>query len=132
MNSQRTTQIHAVGFIPPPGDKAKPITVITMDSIRASFDATRLQQSLIPAKRTMRSNPSSGCSGTTTGREASVVERRTETGDVPRRSWQQPGWPNGVQETDCGPWAAATLLVPARLGLRQWPADCLVSRPSPA
>jgi len=44
------TQIHvtgeATGFIPAPGDKGKPITVIGTNSIRAGFDATCLQQAL--------------------------------------------------------------------------------------
>jgi hypothetical protein len=43
-------QIHATGetpgFIPAPGDKGKPITVIGTKSIRAGFDATFLQQAL--------------------------------------------------------------------------------------
>ena len=43
-------QIHATGeatgFIPAPGDKGKPITVIGTNSIRAGFDATCLQQAL--------------------------------------------------------------------------------------
>ena len=50
MNSQNRTQIHATGeatgFIPAPGDKGKPITVIGTNSIRAGFDATCLQQAL--------------------------------------------------------------------------------------
>src|SRR5687767_2572630 len=50
MNSQNPTQIHATGeatgFIPAPGDKGKPITVIGTNSIRAGFDATCLQQAL--------------------------------------------------------------------------------------
>ena len=50
MNSQNPTQIHATGeatgFIPGPGDKGKPITVIGTNSIRAGFDATSLQQAL--------------------------------------------------------------------------------------
>ncbi|HSH92714.1 MAG TPA: RtcB family protein [Roseimicrobium sp.] len=44
------TQIHATGeatgFIPAPGDKGKPITVIGTNSIRAGFDAKCLQQAL--------------------------------------------------------------------------------------
>src|SRR5215468_170401 len=36
----------ATGFIPAPGDKGKPITVIGTNSIRAGFDATCLQQAL--------------------------------------------------------------------------------------
>src|ERR1041384_2048976 len=43
-------QIHATGeatgFIPAPGEKAKPITVIGTNSIRAGFDASCLQQAL--------------------------------------------------------------------------------------
>ena len=50
MNSQNSTQIHATGeatgFIPAPGDKGKPITVIGTNSIRAGFDTTCLQQAL--------------------------------------------------------------------------------------
>ena len=50
MNSQNQTQIHATGeatgFIPAPGDKGKPITVIGTNSIRAGFDATCLQQAV--------------------------------------------------------------------------------------
>lgn len=47
MNDTNPTQIHvtgeATGFIPAPGDKGKPITVIGTNSIRAGFDATCLQ-----------------------------------------------------------------------------------------
>jgi len=50
MNNTQPTQIHptgeATGFIPAPGDKGKPITVIGTNSIRAGFDATCLQQAL--------------------------------------------------------------------------------------
>jgi len=50
MNAENPTQIHATGeatgFIPAPGDKGKPITVIGTNSIRAGFDATCLQQAL--------------------------------------------------------------------------------------
>jgi tRNA-splicing ligase RtcB (3'-phosphate/5'-hydroxy nucleic acid ligase) len=50
MNDINPIQIHATGeatgFIPAPGDKAKPITVIGTNSIRAGFDATCLQQAL--------------------------------------------------------------------------------------
>src|SRR5437773_5356181 len=50
MNIENPTQIHATGeatgFIPAPGDKGKPITVIGTSSIRAGFDATCLQQAL--------------------------------------------------------------------------------------
>jgi tRNA-splicing ligase RtcB len=50
MNSSNQTQIHptgeATGFIPAPGDKGRPITVIGTNSIRAGFDATCLQQAL--------------------------------------------------------------------------------------
>src|SRR6266850_4421104 len=50
MSDTNPTQIHATGeatgFIPAPGDKGKPITVIGTNSIRAGFDATRLQQAL--------------------------------------------------------------------------------------
>src|SRR5437763_15656271 len=50
MNAENPTQIHATGedrgFIPAPGDKGKPITVIVTNSIRAGFDATCLQQAL--------------------------------------------------------------------------------------
>src|SRR5262245_40372708 len=50
MNSDKPTQIHATGettgFIPAPGDKGKPITVIGTNLIRAGFDATCLQQAL--------------------------------------------------------------------------------------
>ena len=50
MNTTNPTQIHATGeatgFIPAPGDKGKPITVIGTNSIRAGFDATCLQQAL--------------------------------------------------------------------------------------
>ena len=50
MNDTNPTQIHATGeatgFIPAPGDKGKPITVIGTNSIRAGFDATCLQQAL--------------------------------------------------------------------------------------
>jgi tRNA-splicing ligase RtcB (3'-phosphate/5'-hydroxy nucleic acid ligase) len=44
MSDTNPTQIHATGeatgFIPAPGDKGKPITVIGTNSIRAGFDAT--------------------------------------------------------------------------------------------
>jgi tRNA-splicing ligase RtcB (3'-phosphate/5'-hydroxy nucleic acid ligase) len=50
MNDRNPTQIHATdeatGFIPAPGDKGRPITVIGTNSIRAGFDATCLQQAL--------------------------------------------------------------------------------------
>src|SRR5213596_3153303 len=50
MSAQNPTQIHATGeatgFIPAPGGKGKPITVIGTNSIRAGFDATCLQQAL--------------------------------------------------------------------------------------
>ncbi len=50
MIATNPTQIHATseatGFIPAPGDKGKPITVIGTNSIRAGFDATCLQQAL--------------------------------------------------------------------------------------
>src|SRR5437867_9437765 len=50
MTDTNPTQIHATGeatgFIPAPGDKGKPITVIGTNSIRAGFDATCLQQAL--------------------------------------------------------------------------------------
>src|SRR5712692_3563540 len=50
MSDGNPTQIHATGeatgFIPAPGDKGKPITVIGTNSIRAGFDATCLQQAL--------------------------------------------------------------------------------------
>src|SRR6187402_2661947 len=50
MSAENPTQIHttgeATGFIPAPGDKGKPITVIGTNSIRAGFDATCLQQAL--------------------------------------------------------------------------------------
>lgn len=50
MSTTNPTQIHptgeATGFIPAPGDKGKPITVIGTNSIRAGFDATCLQQAL--------------------------------------------------------------------------------------
>src|SRR2546429_3549084 len=50
MSDSKTTQIHATGeatgFLPVPGDKGKPITVIGTNSIRAGFDATCLQQAL--------------------------------------------------------------------------------------
>jgi tRNA-splicing ligase RtcB len=50
MNTKDSVQIHATGeatgFIPAPGDKGKPITVIGTNSIRAGFDATCLQQAL--------------------------------------------------------------------------------------
>jgi RNA-splicing ligase RtcB len=50
VNDTNPTQIHvtgeATGFIPAPGDKGKPITVIGTNSIRAGFDATCLQQAL--------------------------------------------------------------------------------------
>lgn len=50
MSTENPTQIHATGeatgFIPAPGDKGKPITVIGTNSIRAGFDATCLQQAL--------------------------------------------------------------------------------------
>ena len=50
MSDTNPTQIHATGeatgFIPAPGDKGKPITVIGTNSIRAGFDATCLQQAL--------------------------------------------------------------------------------------
>src|SRR2546430_892023 len=50
MNTTNPTQIHATGeatgFIPAPGDKGKPITVIGTNSIRAGFGATCRQQAL--------------------------------------------------------------------------------------
>ncbi len=50
MSAENPTQIHAtgeaMGFIPAPGDKGKPITVIGTNSIRAGFDATCLRQAL--------------------------------------------------------------------------------------
>ena len=50
MTDTNSTQIHATGeatgFIPAPGDKGKPITVIGTNSIRAGFDATCLRQAL--------------------------------------------------------------------------------------
>src|SRR6478609_2623079 len=50
MKTNDPIQIHATGaatgFIPAPGDKGKPITVIGTNSIRAGFDATCLQQAL--------------------------------------------------------------------------------------
>src|SRR5207237_8935842 len=50
MSIENSTQIHATGeatgFIPAPGDKGKPITVIGTNSIRAGFDATCIQQAL--------------------------------------------------------------------------------------
>src|SRR6185369_4229352 len=50
MSETKPTQIHAtgeaMGFIPAPGDKGKPITVIGTNSIRAGFDANCLQQAL--------------------------------------------------------------------------------------
>ncbi|HXT39252.1 MAG TPA: hypothetical protein VN887_04425 [Candidatus Angelobacter sp.] len=50
MTHTNSTQIHATGeatgFIPAPGDKGKPITVIGTNSIRAVFNATCLQQVL--------------------------------------------------------------------------------------
>ncbi len=50
MSDTNLTQIHAMGeatgFIPAPGDKGKPITVIGTNSIRAGFDTTCLQQAL--------------------------------------------------------------------------------------
>src|SRR6267154_3870618 len=50
MSDSNPIQIHATGeatgFIPAPGDKGKPITVIGTNSIRAGFDATCLRQAL--------------------------------------------------------------------------------------
>jgi tRNA-splicing ligase RtcB len=50
MSDTNPTQIHptgeATGFIPAPGAKGKPITVIGTNSIRAGFDVTCLQQAL--------------------------------------------------------------------------------------
>ena len=50
MSDTNPNQIHATGeatgFIPAPGDKGNPITVIGTNSIRAGFDATCLQQAL--------------------------------------------------------------------------------------
>src|ERR1051326_8197744 len=50
MSESNPTRIHATGeatgFIPAPGDKGKPITVIGTNSIRATFDAGCLQQAL--------------------------------------------------------------------------------------
>src|SRR5687767_7211879 len=50
MSAENPIQIHATGeatgFIPAPGDRGKPITVIGTNSIRAGFDATCLQQAL--------------------------------------------------------------------------------------
>ena len=50
MSAENPTQIHATGeatgFIPAPGDKGNPITVIGTNAIRDSFDATCLQQAL--------------------------------------------------------------------------------------
>jgi len=44
--TQIQTKGAATGFIPEPGNKGKPITVIGTNSIRAGFDATCLQQAL--------------------------------------------------------------------------------------
>jgi len=65
MTATNQTQIHATGeatgFIPAPGDKGKPITVIGTNSIRAGFDATCLQQALnarsAPVARDLVLNP---------------------------------------------------------------------------
>src|SRR5215813_13545810 len=50
MSATNPTEIHATGeatgFIPAPGDKGKPITVIGTNSIRAGFDAKCLQQAV--------------------------------------------------------------------------------------
>ena len=50
MTNTNPTQIHATGeatgFIPAPGDKGRPITVIGTNSIRAGYDATCLEQAL--------------------------------------------------------------------------------------
>src|SRR3954468_22133051 len=50
MSDTNPTQIHATGeatgFIPAPGDKGKPITVLGTNSIRAGLDASCLQQAL--------------------------------------------------------------------------------------
>src|SRR5690242_20581237 len=50
MSDTNPIQIHAtgeaMGFMPAPGDKGKPITVIGTNSIRARFDTTCLQQAL--------------------------------------------------------------------------------------
>jgi tRNA-splicing ligase RtcB len=50
MSDANPTRIHptggATGFLPAPGDKGKPITVIGTNSIRAGFDTTCLQQAL--------------------------------------------------------------------------------------
>ena len=55
MSDTNPTQIHATGkttgFLPAPGDKGKPITVIGTNSIRAGFDAT-----CIPARSAWTSN----------------------------------------------------------------------------
>ena len=75
MSDNNPTQIHATGeatgFIPAPGDKGKPITVIGTNSIRAGFDATCLQQAL-----NARSAP-----GVT-----DLVSIQTRTPDTARRS----------------------------------------------
>src|SRR3954470_19943676 len=50
MSTENSTKIYATGeatgFIPAPGAKGKPITIIGTNSIRAGFDATCLQQAL--------------------------------------------------------------------------------------
>src|SRR5437763_11480465 len=69
MSAENPTQIHATGeatgFIPAPGDKGKPITVIGTNSIRAGFDATCLQQALnsryAPGVTDLVLNPDAHC-----------------------------------------------------------------------
>src|SRR5438034_3435101 len=50
MSAENPTQIHATGeatgFIPAPGDKGKPITVIGTAAIRDAFDAACIEQAL--------------------------------------------------------------------------------------
>jgi len=46
MNTIITSTGEATGFIPAPGNKGKPITVIGTEAIRSGFDASCVQQAL--------------------------------------------------------------------------------------
>lgn len=68
-NEQKTPIIHstgeATGFIPAPGDKGKPITVIGTEAIRQGFDAGCIQQALnsrgAPGVTDLVINPDAHC-----------------------------------------------------------------------
>src|SRR3954462_11411953 len=69
MNDTNPIQIHstgeATGFIPAPGDKGKPITVIGTEAIRRTFDSGCIQQTLnsrgAPGVTDLILNPDAHC-----------------------------------------------------------------------